>query len=60
VFQQGFERGNTKDEMGTGDFKNFSGHKFLRKVSNLLSCLLHFLFLDDGHPFKEVFSIVAL
>jgi len=60
AFQQGFERGNTKNDMGTGDFKNFSGHKFFRKVSDLLGCLLHFLLLDDGHPFKEGFTIVAL
>jgi hypothetical protein len=60
VFKQGFERGKTKDEMGKGDFKNFSGHKFLRKLFNLLGCLLHFFLLDHGHPFKDGFTIVAL
>jgi hypothetical protein len=60
VLQQGFERRNTKNEMGTRDFKNFSGHKFFSKVFDLFGRLLHFLLLDHGHSFKEVFTIVAL
>jgi len=60
VFQQGFERRNPKDEMGTGDVKNLSGHKFFRKISNLLGGLLHLLLLDDGDPFKKVLTIAAL
>jgi len=60
VFKQGFERGETKDEMGPGDLKNFSGNKFFRKVSDLLGRLLHFLLLDYGHPFKDSLTILAL
>jgi hypothetical protein len=57
LFEYGFKKRYTKDEMGGGNFENLSGNQFFRKISDFLGSLLHFLFLNHCHFLKKRFTI---
>jgi hypothetical protein len=43
--------------MGGGDLEDLSSKKLIRKISDSLTSLLHPLFIDHGHPFKDRLAI---